>query len=174
VTMLTIRVSNFHELHSALVENARRGEIFRGVSSTDYQLISKLGRLKKYQPGEMLKYESVTFQMFKEQALPHLRYHPKNNWEWLAVGQHHGLPTRLLDWTRNPLVAAWFAVQNLHDGDAAIYCHHDGTMIDCEKDQNPFERTATGKFVPPHVTTRIAAQAGLFTIHPEPRRSFCS
>ena len=169
---MTSLITNFSDLHKAVVDEAGDGEIFRGVRSVDYKLIPKLGRIKQFRTGNLLEDEQHMLRLLRDQAVPHLGYEPKNKWEWLAIAQHHGLPTRLLDWTRNPLVAAWFAVEKEHDGDSLIYCYTNSTYINLEKTLDPFDRNTVGKFIPPHITPRITAQTGLFTIHPNPKEEF--
>jgi hypothetical protein len=122
--------------------------------------------------ADCIKAELMILRLFKERAIPHLDFIPNSDWEWLAIAQHHGLPTRLLDWTRNPLVAAYFAIRNEHAGDSAIYAYHDKHFIDISKHCNPFKYSRVGRFIPPHITQRITAQTGIFTIHPSPTMPF--
>lgn len=99
--------------------------IFRGVPNESYELQPRIGRStfpkwiaafpnpKNF--AEPLYSADAEFKMFEEfqrAALPYLDFSPRSDLEWLAVAQHCGLPTRLLDWTQSPYVAAFFVVRD--------------------------------------------------------------
>lgn len=61
--------------------------------------------------------EKALFEDFKRQAKGLVEPCPPSDLDWMALARHHGLPTRVLDWTLNPLVALWFAL-NPEEGEA--------------------------------------------------------
>ena len=81
--------------------------LFRGQLE-DWPLLPKIARFKEI--GDIISFEQSLLSHFRREAFPFLNIIPNNDWEWLSIAQHHGLPTRLLDWSLNPLVALWFAV----------------------------------------------------------------
>ncbi|MCS0027074.1 FRG domain-containing protein [Vibrio alginolyticus] len=180
-TKYITKLSDFHDLVQSL--NSTH-PIFRGLKSSKYELISTIGRSylknEEYVARGVYDYkvtketEMAALSEFKRRASPYLNTTIDSEWELLALAQHHGLPTRLLDWSRNPLVAVYFAcMNNFKSGDAVIYVirnYHDLNVPSI--DQSPFDITETHLLIPPHVTPRIAAQAGLFTVHHNPKCPF--
>jgi len=170
-------VTNFNEFHEIFNDYDYNITIFRGVRDKDYELIPKVGRITDFKyPGDwsLEKKEKDLLRIFKERAIPYLKYKPENDWEWLAIAQHFRLPTRLLDWSRNPLVAAYFAVENDNKKDSAIYTltfYHYLDVDSIKTTNGPFNYGTFAKFIPPHISKRITAQAGVFTIRKYPRRA---
>jgi FRG domain. len=140
--------------------------IFRG-QNCDKSLKPKIVRLTPR--TEILKTEELILKDFKRYSLPNLGFIPKDDWEWISIAQHHGLPTRLLDWTYNSLIALWFAVKdNLNTkDDGVVYVFHPTqeqyNRVDDE--EGPLNISVTTIYRPNYVEKRINAQSGLFTIH---------
>jgi hypothetical protein len=173
--MKEFEINTFLELHEVIENYDARTVIYRGVKSAKYPLIPKIGRLVPPSSARSKEdNEQEILRLFKEKALPYLDFIPTNDWDWLSLGQQHGLPTRLLDWTGNPLVACYFAVEEESDDESVIYAYHNESYILVDKYPNPFRYNKVGKFIPRHLSPRITTQGGLFTIHPDPYQPFKS
>ena len=175
--MATVTRQTFKELHVQFQTYDPQYTIYRGVSNIEYNLITTLGRVKLKQNDTYNSVEKSALRVFKERSVPFLTTKPANDWEWLALAQHHGLPTRLLDWTRNPLVALYFSVRNANNSEkSVIYVLHqeNQSMVNLERFKNPLEMGGLPlRYIPSHVTQRIIAQNGLFTFHPDnPKQPF--
>jgi FRG domain len=141
--------------------------IFRGHCDDRYKLTPSIARIKIAPEEEverrlyvrgtrwMIDFsnwtqsvaEATMFSEFCRQIPAYREHHPADQWELLAIAQHHKLPTRLLDWTYNPYVAAWFAVgKPPKDGVrfGVVWMHvpnEEDYLTEEEQKNSPFELT---------------------------------
>jgi hypothetical protein len=139
--------------------------MFRGQSNPEWKLLPKAGR-KRYAISD----DKKMFEAWQRRATEFVNPKPNNDWEWLAIAQHHGLSTRLLDWTYQPLIAAFFSVWDKTDSnrDSYLYCFKSYLKRASFK-ESPFSVKTISKYKPHGVAARIIRQGGLFSIHPNPK-----
>ncbi|MGE5375572.1 MAG: FRG domain-containing protein [Bacteroidota bacterium] len=173
--MKEARIGSFAEFHQVIGQYDARQVIYRGMKSEDYPLIPKIGRIVPPEAiGSRERNEQEILRLFKERAFQYLDFIPATDWDWLALGQQYGLPTRLLDWTDNPLVACFFAIDEASPDDGVIYAYRNTSYISVDEHPDPFQYPEVGKSIPRHITPRITTQGGLFTVHPDPYEPFRS
>lgn len=166
-------IDNFIDLHNAIEKLGMGDCIYRGERNLDNELKPKLGRINRGDPEENIyTFEEYILKYFKIGAKPFIKIQPENEWDWLSLAQHHGLPTRLLDWSKNPLVAAYFAVEEKHNADSVIYAYDYEYIADIDHQPEPFNIKEVIVFLPVHLTQRITVQNGIFTVHPNPEQTF--
>ncbi len=124
--MKTIEVKSWDQLQDELFADSWNDDLkrfrsrfaFRGLSDSSYRLETTLMRLG----GRYAELERHMLRNFKKYAHRNVVEHD-SLWHWLSVAQHHGLPTRVLDWTYSPFIAMHFATANInkYDRDGVIW-----------------------------------------------------
>lgn len=160
-------IKSFVEYIDYIQDLAKYDFILYRWQDCDKPLLPRIAR-----DAKLVKHEKRLFEEFQRKSHSFLNIKEKNEWEKLAIAQHHGIPTRLLDWTENPLIALWFACQNEEKNKE----NYGVVWIILAKEENTVYYTdwtspfslAWGeiKIYKPHqILSRITNQSGWFTVH---------
>lgn len=128
--MKTIRIETARQAMQLLIDQPydetrkiyRNLYVYRGISNADYKLLTSLRRNCGKKQKMLEQHILDNFSKYAENEAPSML---TSVWRRMILGQHHGLPTRLMDWTRSPLVALHFAMT---EGDYTQMDMHDAAV----------------------------------------------
>jgi len=132
---------------------SERNLIFRGVKKASFTLTPSVGRLTRKGKSLSMSDERRMLALFRQKGYSFLKEYTDEDLEILSIAQHHGMPTRLLDWSKNPLVAAYFAVeQDFGDDeeacDSVIYVFQPKKKVELASRPDPFKIRTLTRFIP--------------------------
>ncbi len=150
-------------------------KMFRGQANFDWELLPSIARIEhdllesNYENGGWESIESDLINSFKQHAVRYMTKEPKNKLEWMIQAQHHGVPTRLLDWSSNPLKALYFAVENpsFDNVNGSIYLLTPSSWAPTPYRVDVDSIKTMKAFYPDNINDRVASQEGCFTVFPQ-------
>lgn len=152
----------------------RSSTLFRGHRESEWDLLPLIDRVDH---GGLSRddHERLMIQEFEKMSRSVREIPYPNSWELYAVARHHGIPTRLLDWSESPLSALFFATLGESKRDSAVwsYCYiAKDKALDTNACDTPLKVTDIILYDPPQLHPRIIGQSGKFTVHPSPSQDF--
>jgi hypothetical protein len=158
----------FVKLIAFFKPNKGFGWIFRGQANEEWILVPKAGRKEYYIKEKKPRSLDRDLGRFNDWKLHAVAFSdiPENEIEALALAQHHGLATRLLDWTLNPLIALYFAINEQPDSNGAVYCYYPISYLNMFSPSHLTDGIAV--YIPRSINSRIINQSGVFTYHASP------
>jgi len=174
-----VRIESWEEYLSIISDSPYQNWAFRGQRDASAPLFSVLSRYFlsfRIDPRAWREQEERILRIFKRKAIHFLDIVPdlEDDFEWLALMQDHGAPTRLLDFTWSPYVAAFFALHNTtHEG--VIWACNPVELekmkrveLDKPTSFRKYFLASTGDFVwlcePYAMNRRLIAQSGTFLV----------
>jgi hypothetical protein len=175
--------SEVHKLAGSPPTGASSAIWFRGHSDAGWELKPSAGR--PFDKGGLLKTDTTREDLYKQENALLQRFRRDgypfvqrllSQWEAITLAQHYGLPTRLLDWTSNPLVALFFAAERHGDTDGSVFAYrprkswdHHISMFPGQNPRKPavpepLETKGIKIVFPMLLADRLVAQSGGFTI----------
>jgi len=120
-TTLTEETITTLDKYTRYVESLRQSDDrprwFRGSGRYSYALSPSLFRHPSItDTDELINLEGKILERFRQRCIPYMSQRMTENWEYLFLMQHFGVPTRLLDWTENPYMALFFALTTANLG----------------------------------------------------------
>ncbi len=152
-------VIDIHKIFSIFRAHPPLGWWFRGQANSHWKLIPKAGRQEYNLPNNR---DLGRFKEWKTKARAYIKLSTLD-WENLAIAQHYGMATRLLDWTYNPLIATYFAVCENFEDDGMVYCYEPELFV---SEQTSLDSEARGYgYIPEAIDRRVVVQQSIFSLH---------